>query len=264
MDNDFYISLVSNLHTNEFPNNTGSYFITPLSKPLELDVNKWEVGIVEILYPFTWQNITLNCSKISIIVDKTRPKNVTPMKLSPGFYDVIQLKKELLTKLNNQVWRERGNNPRVCDVDFLEEEQKIRFDVKPGKKIIITESLSKKLGFDGKTEFPEGTHLAKEIIDLNLDNQIMFIYSNVVTETHVGNDYVKLLRTIATPDQSENRYITNTFVSPHYKSISSCYENQIEISLVNSEAEPFVFQSGAVHVTLHFRRKQLYNENRNL
>ena len=61
---------------------------------------------------------------------------------------------------------------------------------------------------------------------------------------------------IETPDKSENRYITNTFVSPHYKSISSCYENQIEISLVNSEAEPFVFQSGAVHVTLHFRKKQ--------
>ena len=136
MDNDFYISLVSNLHTSEFPNNTGSYFITPLSKPLELDVKKWEVGIVEIIYPFSWQNITSNCSKISIILDKNHPNNVTRVKLSAGFYDVIQLKKELMLKLNNQAWRERGNNPRVCDVDFLEEEQKINFVVKPGKKLL--------------------------------------------------------------------------------------------------------------------------------
>ena len=254
MENDFYISLVSNLHTAQYPNNNGSYFITPLIKPLQLDVKSWEVAIVEILYPFSWQNITSSCNKVSIILDKTRPQNVSRVKLSSGYYDAIQLQKELYSKLNNVL--HRGNAPRVCEVEFLEEEQKISFKVKPGKKFTITKSLSKKLGFDGTTEFSEGTHVATEIIDLNLDNQIMFIYSNVVTETHVGNDYVKLLRTIATPDKSENRYITNTFDSPHYKSISSCFENQIEISLVNSEAEPYVFQSGAVHVTLHFRKKK--------
>lgn len=258
MDNqqDFYVSLISNLHTTEYPNNKASYFVTPLQKPLELDVREWSVAIVEILYPHTWQNITENSNKLSLVLDKTRPTNISHIKLSPGFYDINQLQRELFIKLNNQQWKNR-DSARVCEVDYLEEERKIRFRVKPGKKITITKSLSKKLGFEGTVEFPEGSHLAGEMFDLNLDNQIMFVYSNVVSETHVGNEFVKLLRTIATPDESYNRYITNTFVDPHYKKISSCYENQIEISLVNSEGEPFVFESGAVHVTLHFRKKSI-------
>ena len=43
------------------------------------------------------------------------------------------------------------------------------------KRLIITTSLSYKLGFEGKTEFSRGEHVATEAYDMNRDTRYMFI-----------------------------------------------------------------------------------------
>jgi len=50
MDN-FYVTLPSESSGYYYPANTIANFTTKLATPLELQNNKWEVGLVEISYP---------------------------------------------------------------------------------------------------------------------------------------------------------------------------------------------------------------------
>ena len=47
----FYVVLPSDSSANYFPQNTIANFRTKLASPIELEPNKWEVGLVEISYP---------------------------------------------------------------------------------------------------------------------------------------------------------------------------------------------------------------------
>ena len=47
----FYVTLPSDSSANFFPNNTIASFRTKLATPIELEPDKWEVGLVEISYP---------------------------------------------------------------------------------------------------------------------------------------------------------------------------------------------------------------------
>jgi len=47
----FYVTLPSGSSGFHFPNNTIANYRTKLATPIELEPNKWEVGLVEISYP---------------------------------------------------------------------------------------------------------------------------------------------------------------------------------------------------------------------
>ena len=47
----FYVTLPSDSSANFFPDNTIASFRTKLATPIELEPDKWEVGLVEISYP---------------------------------------------------------------------------------------------------------------------------------------------------------------------------------------------------------------------
>ena len=52
----FYLTLPSNSTMEIYPSNTVTNFITQLSDSLFLE-GDWEVGLAEIQYPYTWNNI---------------------------------------------------------------------------------------------------------------------------------------------------------------------------------------------------------------
>ena len=47
----FYVTLPSDNSANFFRNNTIAGFRTKLATPIELEPDKWEVGLVEMSYP---------------------------------------------------------------------------------------------------------------------------------------------------------------------------------------------------------------------
>ena len=253
MEDEFYMTLVSNLKTKEFKNNTQSHFITPLPKPLQLNIDEWGVGLAEIIIPDTWFNITKKENKITI-----ENKGISrTIYLAPGYYTVNQFKKELQSKIDGS--RPVGKNTSEFSFNFDLESNKFEITVNKNIKILITKQLSEKLGYD-KMELKEGRNVSTEPCDLDTNCHIIFVYSNIVSETMLGNEYVKLLRTITTPcpfighTRQQIIYTTITFDRPHYKKVSTSFENKIEIALVNSKGDPFIFESGEVHVTLHFKK----------
>jgi hypothetical protein len=54
MDN-FYVKLSSENSSYYYPANTIANFTTKLATPLELEPNKWKVGLVEISYPIGYK-----------------------------------------------------------------------------------------------------------------------------------------------------------------------------------------------------------------
>src|SRR5437868_7690927 len=54
---EFYLTLPSNSSMGVFSNNTAAQYITKLSRTIELNDDKWEVGLVEIIFPLSFHNI---------------------------------------------------------------------------------------------------------------------------------------------------------------------------------------------------------------
>ena len=307
MDNEFYITLASNLHTIEYPNNSINYFVTPLPSPLQLDTNEWQVGLAEIILPDTWYNITDTDNKITINVHQQEHT----FNITNGYYSPKQLIKEIQSKIDSTLLKyinttsnttptsnrstsntrtntnpthtsaTRANtnpttsatrattNPsstvttKQCDITYDVESQKITIICK-NTELLLNKHLSTKLGFIEKKipklTFSDGKHIAQSVCDLDYNCHIIFVYSNIVSETMLGNTFVKLLRTISTPstlkfyDKQPIQYTTLTFDKPHYKKVSTSFENKIDIALVNSNGDPFIFESGEAHVVLHFKK----------
>jgi len=69
-----YVTLPSDISGYDFPSNTIGNFKTKLATPIEIEPNKWEVGLVEISYPkgykkpFLLNTLRLESAEISFPV----------------------------------------------------------------------------------------------------------------------------------------------------------------------------------------------------
>ena len=82
----FYVTLPADSSGYYFPSNTIANFKTKLATPIELQPDKWEVGLVEIYYPkgykklFLLNKIRLDSTEISF-----------PLKHYESLYDLTKL-----------------------------------------------------------------------------------------------------------------------------------------------------------------------------
>ena len=60
--NHFYLTLPSNSSQNYFGRQKLSHFTTKLPHALQLDPHEWEVGLSEIIYPYSWKNLRNDCT----------------------------------------------------------------------------------------------------------------------------------------------------------------------------------------------------------
>ena len=86
----------------------------------------------------------------------------------------------------------------------------------------------------------------------------LYIYSNIVKETLVGDTLVPLLRTI--PVMGENGdYISKTFETPHYLPLARDFFQNIEIKITDDIGQNVQFKFGKTIIKLYFRRKPKFN-----
>ena len=247
---DFYMVLTSNLYDTEYPNNKPAHFITPLAHPLELDKEKWQVGLAEICFPNGFNNI-LNeeCDMYLYKNIRANPASKSKITIAAGFYrNGVELCKTLNSAINEK-------NHKHVQFMYDGRNDTASIKVEENRKLIMSESLTNKLGFEMNT-FTSGTHDASKSTDLHYDTHYMYIYSNVVNEIPVGNSYVKLLRTVPTLEDSPERYITKTYDRPHYMNIASSFENNIEIGITTDDGVYFNFRGGKIIITLHFIKRK--------
>ncbi len=83
MDN-FYITLPSNSSMDSYPSNTVSHYTTKLPQRLNLE-GDWEVALVEIQIPQTWNNVDASNDNFQITYAGQRKRVMIPH----GYYECL-------------------------------------------------------------------------------------------------------------------------------------------------------------------------------
>ena len=99
-------------------------------------------------------------------------------------------------------------------------------------------------------------YFADFICDLTSDSHSLYIYSDIVKHSIVGNTQVPLLRIVNVTGEL-NKYYQQTYNNIHYIPLFSNRINNIEIQIRNSLGDPIEFNFGHVIIVLHFKRRKV-------
>ena len=252
-DNGFYIWLSSDTASPEFPENKTNHFFTSYHSALELD-NRWEVAIVEFLYPHSWYNVD---SGDTDIYTKFRYSEVFTIdhnyKISTGFYATSDL---LLDEINSKL-------PTKFLLKHNNLDGKISLTIPPKSSIQFSSKVNLLLGLGSSDNAPyENTgedeplvRTGERALDTMINKNIIYIYSNVIKPVIAGHYFVPLLRTMVTSPDNHGEYVNISFKTPHYLPIATRRINHIEIEIRDGVGNSFDFKFGKITVKLHFRQK---------
>lgn len=248
----FYMTLPSNSSLNFFPNNVLTNYQTRLPHPIKLE-GRWEVGLAEIVFPNTYDNVMEDRCWITVVTDL----GVRTKHIPSGSY---KSRITLLIALNH------GMNTMAKDLKF-EDKGFPRFELHPvsdqrlvlrvfGKKNIVkmSECLARMLGFDA-LEYGEGHHSAEEKINYIPRLDEIYLYCDIIEESIVGDSKVKLLRHIPI-DLTDRSPVVKTFQHIYYRDIQKHEFHTIDLYLRDGSGYKVPFNSGRVIVVLHFRKKR--------
>lgn len=243
----FYVWISSDTASDEFPENRANHFFTSYHSALDFKHTRWEVAIVEISYPHSWYNVDTEDRIIEtfwlhsgITGDEYKER---VFSISTGFYATPQI---LLDEINR-------NLPDNFSLEHIALSNKIKLTLPPRSSINFSSNLKFLLGFE-KAEM-NNSHTAERCIDMMINKNILYIYSNITKEIIVGHYFVPLLRTLVTSIDNHGDYVNESFKTPHYLPISTSRINHIEIEIRDGLGDLIDFKFGRVSIKLHFRQK---------
>jgi hypothetical protein len=242
----FYLTLPSDSSSKYYPENTAAYFKTKLNERISLD-GEYEVGLAQFIYPHSWFNFNNYDNKISIhfVPDGHQSEQKTHTFHSGQFSN----EQKLLENFNNEInvdgltftW-----NPTTRKVSL-----RIRYDHAP---LVMSDAFKTLFGFDTDGPYTKGTHVAAHTFDLNDSIHFLYVYSDIVSYSVVGDTKVPLLRVCDTEGEY-GRMVKAIFTHPYYVPIDRNDFDTIEININTELGTPVPFEFGKSVVTLHFRRK---------
>ncbi|RWS04209.1 uncharacterized protein B4U79_11400 [Dinothrombium tinctorium] len=219
MSRSFTITLPSNVTS--FQDNTMAAFRTILPKKITLD-GDWEVGLAEISYTKSWFNLSEN-QEISLytkdgIVGQTRGI------ITAGSYDKLETLIEAINISLKTFSPLLKKVPKLLHVSHSKRVILTTGEDSKGNKVFVKlgASLENILGFKGngqdfhyfvesndvmvevnlygeRDDFSASIVEAKRPYDLSAGIHSLFVYSDIVEPTFVGDTYAQLLRTVKIP-----------------------------------------------------------------
>jgi hypothetical protein len=121
-----------------------------------------------------------------------------------------------------------------------------------GYELALSRSLAEVLAMPNR-DWSQMMMVSEQGIDVNRDCNQLFVYSDIVQDSIVGDVKAPLLRSVI----ARGRYgesVRDIFVKPMYMPLKSNYFDTIKISIKSQVGEPVKFNYGTSSVTLHFRR----------
>ena len=267
----FYVTLPSNSSEDYYGQQPMSSYKTRLAKPLHLDVDDWEVGLAEIIYPHSWKNVRDGTFRIKLLSnDEWIWKEA---EIPPALYETPQL---LVQTLNNEVKLLLGQDQRD-NIHFVYNDllRKLTACISPGYMVRIPKQLSITLGLgdletmlkQSRNEEDFGTTytesrviindkkiIAPYCLDLNRGLHTFFIYCDIVQYQLVGDANVPLLRTIAVLGKNGD-VVVNSFDNVHYIGLGRSTFQDVQVHITDDTGLRVPFEQGRVIVKLHFKKK---------
>jgi hypothetical protein len=271
--NDFYLTLPSNT----VPENTTSKFSVHLPNKLSLH-GSWEVALVEIQYPYSWNNLQETKSGWSDNrIDITFKDNSTQSMFVPSnHYDTIH---DLLgaieyTKIqtNRRIKKsmtytttKRKSKLNVISItnfrngfffEFEETLKRVRCRMQSDyiTNIKLSPRLQYMLGFKHQV-LKKAKTLASFQADIRGGFYSLFVYCSLVEPQVVGNVTAPLLRNVHISGL-HGEMIEKLFQTPHYVPVVLKEIDRIEMDIKDDNNLSVPFQFGKTVVKLHFRKKR--------
>ncbi len=272
--NDFYLTLPSNTNTESETSN----FTVRLPRKLDLN-GKWEVALVEIQYPHSWNNIrpsqTENCIEVTFA-----NKLTIQIHVPVGYYGTIhellsaieygkQKAGDTITSVIKQrkpskakKFRKKLHVGHAKDVvfgfqlRFDETLKRVACKLFPAKIVSIKFSprLQYMLGFESPT-IRKSKQLAAFQPDLRGGFYSLYVYCNLVEPQIVGNVIAPLLRNVHI-EGVHGDIVEKLYQSPHYVPVIAKEIDRIEIDIKDDKNQSVNFQFGKTVTKLHFRKKK--------
>ena len=248
---DFFIVLPSNTITEIFPENKSSDYEIPLPRPIDFGSITYECTLAEIIYPHSWENVYPPSLQVEFGIK--RDGRVYKKKIESGYYNHIEHLAREIDSLKPENFKGR--------IFVSASSKRVKISLGPEEFINFHPDMAALLGF---TEHEFANHglfekmliKAKYVADIHATMHNIYVYTNIVKETLVGNNYYNLLRIVPTQG-SHGSIIHISFLNPFYLEIAQDRICSIRITLCDDLGQPVRFQFGKVVCILHFRRKQL-------
>ena len=256
MSNDqFYLRLPSNSSLENYPQNTLAEYITQLPRPIQLD-GEWEVALVEIQYPRTWNNVRDDRSQPWLYIRPASGKPWNAEKVPYGFYTDV----DALTTNINQAIAKQGQEARDnIKLSFDHLSGKVTVEIKSDAELAFGSDIATVLGFDmvvdGTVDITliKKTTISPRVADVNAGIYSLFVYTDIIQAQLVGDTEVCLIRLVPV-EGKHGDMVTRTFRNSQYLPISKKQFSTIEVNIKTDTGEKVPFESGKVITTLHFRR----------
>lgn len=276
MNEQFYVTLPSNVYDSIHLYNTMANYSTELFSPISFN-HPYEVALSEITFP------TPPVAKDAVI------GRIRLIKIPTPFHDT-----ETNSHLNHK-WAEfeviKSDLQKDNFVDYLNTKLKEIADTmdcegppvltkvhkmddmylyqlsksfQVGYKLLVYGHLASLLGFrvsNDEIEQRYGSGTTGDLIrfdlpKLNFNINSLFIYTDIIEHQYVGNSYTQLLRCVPVDNKQESQTII--YSQPHYVPLNTNIINSIQITIKDDENHFINFPSGTekVYIKLHFRPKQ--------
>lgn len=248
----FYVILPSDSSKNYFPNNSVSKFITYLPQALNFD-GDYEVGLCEFSYPRTWNNVKQDCfMRVYTNVKPEDPEFILQrlIQIPPGNYVTVY-------DLLEMIEPDSGTGVVRFTYDLLS--KRVSVELKTSIHLDMPTHKAMMLGFtlDNTGEFIriESSTRAPYTVDMNVSLHSLFVYSDIVEKTIVGDSNSPLLRIVSVKGM-DGETIDVVFSQPHYLPVAATKIQTIEVNIMDDTGNYVQFQRGKSHVALHFRPRR--------
>ena len=283
-DQGFYLPCPSNASMHIFEDNTLSSFTVNLPQPLVLK-DQYDVGLAEIQYPQSWNNIRKGSNTFEIVYSyphktgKKKKEKHMVKKVPPGYYgnipDLIKVIKSIygstLDKKSTDKVKLIGMdityNPSTRRVHISADNLKLRIKRKSEKmdtpkvqhaEITLNGDVARLLGFMNGTVIAKGASLTSTFAATPSGGlHQMYLYADCIhPQPHPDGD-VNILRTIAIDGEPHRDYVSKRFLKVYYYPLKPHTVTTIKFDILDDTGKHIGFDAGKVLVVLHFRKRKL-------
>lgn len=256
----FYVTLVSDSSIRYFPENKISHFITQLPTPIDLNVGEWEVSLVDLIYPHSWNNIRKDNNIYGY--DTGNGERLTK-RIPPGCYESIP---EIIKSMSLPTQRNRIEIPSLMktmsmpteknkiDFSYHNITKRVKIKTTGDAKVVLYSGIAELLGFE-PGEY-QGTIESPRIADPMAAFPVIYVYCDIVEPQVVGDIFAPLLK-IVKVEGRDGEMVNASFLRPHYVPIIRNQFQTIEVVLRTQSGDLVPFERGRVIAVLHFRIKKI-------
>ena len=277
----FYCQFPSNASTDINKDNTLSRYTNNFKQPLELKED-YDVGLAEIQYPQSWNNVRAKSNTIEITYSypKSKKERYMVKEVPPGYYenipDLIDVIKSIYGSTRDRrltaakvtlIGLEITYNSTTRRVFVNADNMKLKIKRANGTmhtpkvyqaQIKLNDDVARLLGFKNGTVIKKGKSVTSDFAATRsggLHN--MYVYTDCIHPQPHPDGNVNILRTIAIDEELSKTYVSKRFQKIFYYPLKMKTINSISFDLRDDTGKHIGFDIGKVLIVLHFRKRTL-------